>query len=196
VGCVLLLADRSWYPPWFFPKLTGLGALVHAASVIAVRFVFREREQMSPERRKAHRRALRRLQLELAIALLACLMGSLGLYRLHRLGVPYDKILHFVVPALLTHGLARVLRGRRRRTLRSAALRACAILGIAAVAWELTEFIGDALLGTSAFGQEGKNILMDTSVDLLLGAAGILLGAAATWWPSRSVDHVRRVQRR
>jgi hypothetical protein len=196
VGFALMLADRSWFPRWFFPRLTGFGAIFHAASVIALRFVFPEREGMSAERRKAHRRALRGLQVDLALALLGCLLGSLGLYRLHRLGVPYDKILHFVVPALVTHGLARLLRRRKRRTLFAAAWRAAAILGLAAIAWELAEFTSDALFGTKAFGEEGKHLVLDTSLDLLLGAIGIVVGAAATWWPPARRERLRAVHRR
>lgn len=182
VGITLVLVDRAVFPPWFFPGLTGFGALSYAMAVIAFGVIFRERPGMSAERAAKHRNARRRFQTIAAGAMVLSLLGSLGLYRLHHVGFDYDKALHFIVPALGTHGLARFLRRHGRRTAAASTWMAAGILVFIMVTWEGSELLSDLVLGTKALGQEGEMPILDTFFDLALGVAGVLLGAASTRW--------------
>jgi hypothetical protein len=182
VGVALLLANRSALPAWLFPGLTGVGALACATAVVAFGVIFRERPGMSRERAAKHRNARARFQAIAASAMVLSLLGTLGLYRLHAVGFDYDKALHFIVPALGTHGLARFLKRHGRCTAMASTWMAVGILAFIAVTWELSEFASDLLLGTKAFGEGGETLVLDTALDLALGAGGIAFGAISARW--------------
>lgn len=182
VGFALLVASRSALPAWLFSGLTGFGALVYATAVVAFGVIFRERPGMSRERAAKHRNARARFQAIAAGSMVLSLLGTLGLYRLHAVGFDYDKALHFIVPALGTHGLVRFLKRHGRRTAMASTWLAVGILAFIAVTWELSEFASDRLLGTKAFGQGGQMLVLDTVLDLALGAGGIAFGAISARW--------------
>lgn len=183
VSTTLFMAPASWFPEWLFPRLTGLGAVACAAVVVILRVAFRLRPGLRLSRRRAagHRRAVTRLQIGLAVAFVLAVLGSLGLYRVYGQGFAYDKALHFAVPVLVTYPFARVLRGRSGRSPARAAIIATLWVGLVALSWELVEWGSDGLLGTQSFGQDGRDIVEDTLIDLSLDVLGIAIGAVAAW---------------
>ena len=176
IGVALLVTPHSWSPPWFYPRLTGLGAIGYALTLVVLGLIFHERKGLPAERVARHRRARRQLQIVAAVTMLLGLSGTFGLYRLHDVGFDYDKALHFMVPALVTHSYARLLLRGDRRTARRATWLAVAIMGGLGLLWELTELASDHLFGTSAFGEQGASPFLDTFLDVSLDAAGIAFG--------------------
>lgn len=175
-GLILILTPEQWYPDWFFPKLTGAGGLMYAASLLGSHFVFPVDEKKNLLILERKHRSLTRLQNYFAISLLLAFAGTLGLFR----WPPYDMILHFVFPLLATIALSRFIFRWWDVPLKNAILRTVLIVAGASLAWELTEFISDATLGTAAFGDAGgSNILMDTLIDCALDGLGIASGVLA-----------------
>jgi hypothetical protein len=178
LGVALLVAPRAWSPAWFFPRLTGAGAFGYALLLLLPRAVYATEDRPAPRDASRARRALTGVQLALAASSLLALGGSLGLFRLHRVGIPYDKLMHLAVPMLMTIVLSRFIRRWYTVRIRTSLASAAAIVGVTMIAWELTEYASDALFGTSAFGVEGRHVALDTTLDLGLGVVGMALGAA------------------
>ena len=170
-GVTLMLADRSLFPEWLFPGLTAFGCLLFATVLVVLPLVFRAEERTSS---KVRCRA--RLQRFLAAGFLLSMGGTLGLYRLHLFGFDYDKLLHLVLPVLGTIAVAHFVHAWYGSTRREALGRGVGIVLVASVLWELVELASDVLLGTSAFGQGGRLLVADTSLDLALDLCGIGIG--------------------
>jgi|GEM_PF-2359464 len=172
-GLFFVVTPESWYPEWFFPRLTGLGGMIYATVLLGSNLVFpidRNSDLLTLERKH---RSLTRLQNYFAISLLLTYGGTLGLYH----WAPYDMIAHFAFPFLAMIALSRFIYRWWDIPLRTAIIRTILIVAGASLLWELTEYTSDHLLGTNSFGDEGgRNAFKDTAIDSSLDAAGIILG--------------------
>ncbi len=110
----------------------------------------------------------------LALILFLNASGDLGLYELYRYGFEYDKVIHFVSPLIATLALARVYGIRKAIT----------IVISCAFAWELFEFLSDAIIKTHLFGVFRQHVWSDTAGDLAMNGAAV--GVAMLYHRRRS----------
>jgi len=101
----------------------------------------------------------------LAVILIISGAGDLGLYELYRYGFEYDKLVHFIVPLIATLVLSREF-GMKKTIL---------IMLAGAVAWELYEYLADALIKTHLFGIYRHQIFRDTMMDLIMNGSGVIM---------------------
>jgi len=178
-GLALLLAGEGVFPDFYDTTFMGWSALAAAfviltpSFVLSVQAVGREREQ------KRRERSIYILQVALALGFMLNGVGALGLYQLHQVGIPYDKIVHFLSPFLFTIFVAYFLKHWCDFPMRRALIFASAAVFFGGIVWEFGEFTADALLGTSTFGLNGDLIVEDTVLDIFFNLTGIIAGVYA-----------------
>lgn len=175
-GVFLLLSPAQWYPDWFFPTLTGIGAFIYAFLLLWTEFLFPLRADLPPEAHERRFRSRRRLQNYLALGFVLGFSGTLGLYELD---FPFDKVNHLLLSFLATVAISRFLyRWWELPLVRSIILTVFAVLFLSTL-WEIIEYTSDVFLGTSAFGLRGKEIYWDTFFDMTMNVGGVLVGIFA-----------------
>ena len=166
VGLILLLAPVDWFPSFYAVRFMGIGALVFAAGVQLPPVIFHGRRGLQAK-------AVFNLQKAVTIGLLLSGAGELGLWQLYRIGFPYDKLVHFIVPAMLAASLAGMGLHYWRMRFSRALFLAAGIVILLGVGWEAVEFYSDKLFGTQLFGVYGTDISIDTIVDLICNVLGV-----------------------
>ena len=185
IGTVFLLSPPDLYPKWFFPRLTGIGALFCATVLIALAAFFRINPESDLATLNRKHRALRRLQTYTALVFILGITGTLGLYQLE---IPYDKFLHLFQPFFITIALSRFLYRWKEMPLDRAIAITMVVVLLLSAGWELLEFTSDQIFGTQALGLRGKEIFTDTIFNASLDLLGTLMGVAAVYlrkkpWP-------------
>ena len=174
MGSVLLSAPSEWFPIFYAPRFMGVAALLFGVVIFLPQIIFR----VSVEHRdfKIKQDAVRNLQTILAICFLLAGGGELGLWQLYKYGFQYDKLIHFIVPALLTISLSHFLfhwwRLRREKAIKISAI----FIFIGSLVWEALEFYSDKIFGTQLFGVYGQHLSQDTKWDIFYDLAGIITG--------------------
>jgi len=175
-GIFLLVTPNSWYLDWFFPRLTGVGALFDATIILAPFLIFRIDRSSTPEVITRQRRSRTRLQNYIAICALLGFAGTLGLFQLN---FSYDKLIHFVIHFLFAIALSRFIYRWKDVSLERAIGITIFFLLATGTLWELLEFASDNIFGTAAFGIHGQQIFIDTVFDGALDVFGIITGIVA-----------------
>ncbi len=186
-GLALILLPKHWLWYVYDVRYTGIAMLIGATILYSLpRFAHVHQSALRAEHKN---RAVDSLQIFLAIAFTGDALGGLGLYGLYQFGVPYDKVLHFLVPLLAALLLPFILRDRYgwNRT-QSIAATFGLVIG-SALMWELFEFGADMILHTHLSGELGNYISSDTKYDLLFGGLGAVIGSGISifraWWGLR-----------
>ena len=110
-------------------------------------------------------------------------IGGLGLYKLYKVGIPYDKIMHFVIPVILLVFGAYFLVHRLNKTKKYAIIFMVIAIFVGSVLWEGVEVGQDRLFGTKTAGVYGEDYINDTILDIVSAIAGLAVGA---YWLTRS----------
>lgn len=169
IGAVLLFGSAEWFPDFYNPTFMGVWALISALLIVAPVVLFK-----SDDPKKM--RAAVGLQMGLTLALIFNGFGALGLYQLFKLGIPYDKIVHFLSSLILTVSFANFVWlwfGIHSKKLVVFVLFFALLVGIG---WEGLEFSLDFLFGTNTLGINGEYIIWDSTVDIIMDILGILFG--------------------
>jgi len=169
-GLILLIGKRSWFPDFYNPEFMGALAIISALLIILPRLVFKSE---NPVRKNA----VLDLQTTLAISLLVNGAGGLGLYQLYQYGFEYDKLMHFIVPFLLTISGSRFISLWYNIEIEKALFISAVLIVLGSLAWEIFEFLSDWYIGTQTLGFYGKEITKDTIVDVIINAIGIIAGS-------------------
>lgn len=106
-------------------------------------------------------------------------LGGLGLYKLYKFGIPYDKIMHFLIPAILMVFGVYFLTKRFSVTKKYATIAMIVGIFVASVAWEGVEVAQDRIFGTKTAGVYGEDYVGDTVWDMIAATGGIGAGAYA-----------------
>ncbi len=153
-GCLLFLYHPAFLPAYYRPWLMGLTAILYSFCIQLPALVFsipsHSTAASSVERQLFYRE---RLQVGLSIGFLLGGLGSLGFWGLYKVGIPYDKFIHFIFPVLVivpASSLLRALYGWSwKKSLILLALAAC----VSGIAWEFVEYASFHWLRFGFFGQ-------------------------------------------
>lgn len=168
-GLVLLFGKSDWFPSFYLPKFMGFISFASALLIILPKIIFRSLGEKKKE-------ALIKFQFYIALALILNGLGSLGLFQLYRYGLPYDKMLHFIIPLMATIWLTNFICAWWDWEFKKAIVTAAILIMIGGISWEILEYLSDLLLKTKSFGIYGEYINKDTIMDVLFNAAGIITG--------------------
>ncbi len=156
----MLIGPGSWFPDYYSPRFMGVVSFLFAFFVELPKIITKIPES-------------RGLQISLAVGLILSGLGSLGLWGLHQKGIPYDKFVHFVMPALLTYSGIRLLSIWKKISIKKSTFIISIIIGICGVAWEYVEFYFRHYFQIGFFGQLFDQ---DSLKDIIINFAGILAG--------------------
>ena len=167
-GVILLVTPHSIWPSFYDLPYMGWAALVCALAI----WILPKVGPWDPFK-------VRPLQTALAVILLFNASGDLGLYELYRYGFEYDKIIHFVSPLIATLALAPACRQAGEPL---GIRKAIAIVISCAFAWELFEFLSDAIIKTHLFGVFRHQIFRDTVLDFGMNILGVATGSILRYY--------------
>lgn len=179
-GLVFTLGRPEWFPEsYFMPRAMGYAAFIYAFIVILPRLIFRLPDGEDPHTGKKQK-ALVNFQMAIAFCLYFDSIGALGFFHLQRLGIQYDKLVHFVVPTIFTFVGTDFIHNWFGLKFRKALVIALSLVIFGGVMWELLEFSSDVFFGTRRFGVYGQNVINDTILDMSMNAMGIVTGSVAS----------------
>lgn len=168
-GLALLFGKADWFPNFYLPKFMGFMSFASALLIILPKIIFQPQDEKKKE-------ALIKFQFYIALALMLNGLGSLGLFQLYRYGLPYDKMLHFIIPFMITIWLTRFICAWWNWEFKKAIATAAVLIMIGGISWEILEYLSDLLLKTKSFGIYGEYINKDTIMDILFNTFGIITG--------------------
>src|SRR3989344_3266812 len=148
---VLLLTDKSIWPSYYDLPYMGWAALVCAMAIFLI-----------PQQFK----------FPLALILLLNGLGDLGLYQLYLYGFEFDKVIHFLSPAIAAYTLIPTI-GWKRTAM---------VVVVVAFSWELFEFLSDAIIKTHLFGVYRHQIFRDTVMDFGMNILGVATGSILRYY--------------
>ena len=187
-GCALFIVPPSFFPSYYKPTLMGLVALAYCFLIQLPVFIFRIPENADASAMKEKVSSRGQLQAALSLGFLLSGLGSLGLWGLYRVGIPYDKIVHFTFSALLTVSGAYVFQAWYGWSLKKTAIVLALVIGVSGIAWEFTEFFSDRWLHFGYFGQLFDG---DSLFDIFTNLSGAGVGIIA-WrqWSDNKLKHI------
>lgn len=166
----LLAVPRDWMPEFYRPLFMAGISTVAAMAVAAPGWIFKTKDEHK-------KKVLERSQLVIAFAMLINGLGGLGLYKLYQFGIEYDKILHFIIPTLMTIVIAYFLIHWYDKPLRFATTFAVIAVLVGGIGWEAWEVTQDKIFGTQTAGVYGEDYVRDTTLDIFADIGGTVLGA-------------------
>lgn len=174
-GLILLFGKGEWFPEFYNPQFMGIMGLISAFLIVLPRLIFRQNQSYEVKPRKIE--ALDFIQNSLAIVLLLNAAGALGLFQLYKVGFEYDKLLHFIVPAVSVFALVYFSFYWYQVKFGKSLFLAIISVFLLGFVWELFELFGDRNFGTEMLGYYGEFVNKDTFWDLALNVLGIAAGA-------------------
>ena len=180
-GVCLVVVPEEIFPLYYRPQLMALAALVYCVVIELPVFVFR----LSRNGRSDDARYVARTQFQVALAIGFLLggLGSLGLWQLHTVGIPYDKFVHFTFSMLLTIFGANLLRVWHAWSLKKSLLILLALVTSLGAVWECIELLSDRWLN---FGYFGSLFDHDSLRDVMINIMGALVGSGIlAFWRRR-----------
>lgn len=172
-GIILLSLDPESLPQFYAPRAMGTLSFMYAFFIILPALIYRLPNGIAKPSLEKRKLALINLQTAIAVSMFFDGAGGLGLYELHKVGIPYDKIAHFAVTAILIIALANFVMEWYAINITKAVVVSALVVMSGGILWEVSEFLSDAFLGTKRFGIRGENVLSDTAMDLVMDALGI-----------------------
>ncbi|MEK7114551.1 MAG: hypothetical protein AAB832_00595, partial [Patescibacteria group bacterium] len=170
-GLILIFGKREWFPEFYRPQFMGIIAFVSALLIILPRFIFKpSSEELNKQK------SLNIFQAVLVAGLVLNSLGGLGLYQLYKIGLEYDKFLHFMVPFLFVMAFSRFGFDWYGWSFGKSIILAAVLVIFGGFFWELFEFFGDKLLKTEMSGYYGKFIIKDTVWDSAMNFFGVIGG--------------------
>lgn len=167
LSLALFIGNSGWWPVFYSPIALGFAFLASAVIIIISSHAFNPIHQDGKE-------AAVILRFVIALALTLNAIGELYLYQLYRLGLPYDKFLHFTVAFLFVMALANYHQMHYGFSFKKAIVEAVIIVLLCSLLWEVAEYLSDTIFHTKEFGIYGERKFFDTSFDLVSDLAGVI----------------------
>ncbi len=172
-GIILLSLDPGSFPQFYAPRAMGTLSFMYAFLIILPALIYRLPDGIAKPSLEKKKLALINLQTALAVSFYFDGAGGLGLYELHKVGIPYDKIAHFAVTSILIIALVNfVMQWYALNTTKAVVVSALVVMS-GGILWEVSEFLSDVFLGTKRFGIRGEDVVSDTAMDLFMDVLGI-----------------------
>ena len=169
-GLILIFGKREWFPEFYRPQFMGVMAFISAFLIILPSLIFKFPDD--PLKQKT----LKFFQNVLITALLLNGLGALGFYNFYKIGLEYDKLLHFITPFLSVMALGRFGFNWYEWNFKKSIILSAVLVIIGGFLWELFQFLGDTFFKTQMMGYYGKFIIKDTVWDLIMNLFGITAG--------------------
>lgn len=180
-GFVLFFGQSSWFPAYYRPKPMALISFLYAFIIEFPSLVLKR--ESSTEKRAAKVQ----FQVALAVGLLLCGLGSLGLWGLYQIDIPYDKFVHFTFSVLMTVAGTYIFRYWSGLSLKRSLLVAVAIVGLSGVGWEYIEAFFAHYFHVGFFGRLFDH---DSRFDIYTNLLGAGAGAAIVGWQRWAKKHL------
>jgi len=175
-GLIINLVPITWLPSFFDGRYLGWSMIIGALTIYILPTLIKVPVN-SPDATKKNR-AAEILQYLLTIDIIANALGSLGLYELYQIGIPYSYILHVAVPLISTLLLSIVITWRWQvRTTRATIIAFCLVI-ICGILWEVFEYYSDNIWGTHLAVLGIGNTENTTVINLIQDTIGAIIGAA------------------
>jgi len=168
-GLILIFGKRAWFPDFYNPVFMGSMSFVAALLLVSPGYFLKPKDQ-------DQEKVVDMIYVGLIFSLVLGALGALGLYQLYKIGIEYDKILHFLLSVFFTVILTRSYQGWRKYGLKKSLSIAVTIVFLGGLVWEAYEFLGDALLDTEMMGYSGQFVTKDTVWDVIMNSLGVILG--------------------
>lgn len=173
-GLILLFTDPAVFPSYYKPIPMGFISFFYAFLLELPVFVFRIAGNAPEEQVREMTETRDRFRSALAVGLLLCGLGSLGLWGLYQKGIPYDKMVHFIFPLLMMVTGSRLFKLWYGWSLKKALWRVGLIIAVSGVAWEFIEFIAARYFELGFFG---KLFDRNSALDILSNLLGVVVGS-------------------
>jgi len=167
-GLILIIGKKIWFPEFYNPIFMGLMGFVSAFLVVSSRLFLKPKNQQQEK-------VLDMIQTGMVFGLVFSALGALGLFQLYKVGIQYDKILHFLNSFILTTIVIRSYEGWQGFGFEKSLSFSVMIVFSGGVVWEMYEFLGDTLIGTQMLGYYGQLATKDTIWDMIMNWSGIIL---------------------
>lgn len=174
VGLILFLGRKEWFPDFYNPKFMAMMAFISAFLIVLPRLIFKTNNDLKKQQ------SLNFLQAGLIIILALNGLGALGLFQLYRVGIQYDKLVHFIGPFIFIIIVSRFGFQWYKWSLKKSIILAAILVFIGGFIWELFEFFMDYLFRTQMLGQYGEFAFKDTIWDIIFNMFGIISGIVAS----------------
>lgn len=170
-GIVLLLVlPREIFPDFYRPVFMAGISTVGILLVAAIGWIFKTSDP-------AKQKLVENSQMAAAFTLITNSLGGLGMYKLYLIGIPYDKMLHFALPAVITVLVANFIMQWYHRSRHLALSFTVWAVVIGGVVWEGSEVLMDKLFNTQTAGVYGTDFERDTTLDVFADIAGVIVGS-------------------
>lgn len=174
-GVILITFPIHIFPYFYDVRYMGISSLLGALIIYAIPKLLR----VGPHQKDAQTKnnATDLFQFLITFIILSNALGDLGFYQLYKVGFEFDKFIHLLSPFLWVFIFPLVLEKRFGiKKIHSIAI-AISIALLSGLAWELFEYMGDQVFKIHIYGVYGSDIDIDTKLDLIFDALGILWGA-------------------
>lgn len=179
----LLVIPNRLLPDFYKPGFMAGISLLSMMLVALPGWIFNPTD----ERRK---KILLSSQVIIAFSIFINGAGGLGLYKLYKIGIPYDKILHVIVPLMLVFATALFVHRWYGVSVKNAIVYSAITIFVLCVGWEGWEVLQDSLFGTKTAGVYGEDYWNDTTLDILSDAIGVALGSLFVSHRTQVVERV------
>ncbi len=163
-GIILIFSPSSWWPTYYRPIPMGVAAILYSYLISLPKIIFK----------KAPQSLIKKFQIALALSLIFCGLGSLGLWSSTFRGIiDYDKFVHFLFFFSMTAVGSPLLAMQNKWSIKKAVIVAVAITAFSGVAWEFIEYFFAAYFHIGFFGTLFDH---DSRFDLITNLSGIMTG--------------------
>ena len=164
VGLVLVFSPTEWWPTYYRPILMGIVAISYSYLIALPRIIFK----------KVPLQTIQEFQGILAVNLILCSIGSLGLWSTSFWGViDYDKLVHFIFSASMLVVGPPLLSRQYSWSIKKAVIISMIITAFSGIAWEFIEYFFAAYFHIDFFGTLFDH---DSRFDLITNLSGIITG--------------------
>jgi VanZ family protein len=177
VAFILLFGKRGWFPDFYNPNFMAGMIFFAIFSVALVRIVFCVDENKKHISVQEQRHVLSVAQKILTVSWLLDAFGMFGAFQLYKVGLEYDKLLHFFNSFILTILIIYLLEKWDNWSIRKSLIFAFLIFAFCGFLVEAFEMAGDALFQTQMWGQYRQIAVYDTKWDLIFNTLGAFLAA-------------------
>lgn len=175
-GLIFLLLPISWFPDFYDVRYMGWSAMASAVIVKYLPMAIRA-PQGSPGFEQKNR-AVDLFKFLIIFSLASNAFGDLGLYQLYRVGLEFDKLLHFIAPFVGVSIIFIILTDRFDFSAANAIAASFLIVMALSAGWEIYEQIADRLFKTRIAGEYGLNVNADTRMDIIFDFMGATVATA------------------
>lgn len=169
-GLVFMMAPSDYFPAYYHQELIGIVSLLTPILLGLPRWTL-------PIETESQKRLVAKMERNILVILLLGGAGELGLFQLYRYGLEYDKLLHFVIPWIMTASFSIIAQTWWHFPRRKALLFSAILVFGSGIVWECLEAVSDILFGTAVWGVYGNHIPEDTLKDILYNGLGIAFGS-------------------